>query len=87
MLSLAPWAREWSVVAIRFWPMASLWLPMAACPKAPDWQQHSVRGFFAGILRKKLKLTLTSEAADAGRIYKVTARTEPTGSMPDKAAA
>jgi hypothetical protein len=55
--------------------------------KATDWQQHSVRSFFAGILRKKLKLTLTSEAADAGRIYKVTACTEPTGSKPDKAAA
>ena len=42
--------------------------------KATDWQQHSVRGFFAGIIRKKLKLTLTSEAAEAGRIYKVTGK-------------
>jgi hypothetical protein len=53
--------------------------------KATDWQQHSVRGFFAGIIRKKLKLTLTSEAAEAGRIYKVTgnaASAASTGSMP-----
>ena len=55
--------------------------------KATHWQQHSVRGFFAGIIRKKLKLTLTSEAAEAGRIYKVTASAASTGSKPDKAAA
>ena len=55
--------------------------------KATDWQQHSVRGFFAGTIRKKLKLTLTSEAAEAGRIYKVTGNAPSTGSKPDKAAA
>jgi hypothetical protein len=58
--------------------------------KATDWQQHSVRGFFAGIIRQKLKLTLTSEAAEAGRIYKVTdnaTSAASTGSKPDKAAA
>ena len=58
--------------------------------KATDWQQHSVRGFFAGIIRKKLKLTLISEAAEAGRIYKVignAASAASTGSKPGKAAA
>jgi hypothetical protein len=55
--------------------------------KATDWQQHSVRGFFAGIIRKKLKLTLTSEATEAGRIYKVTACAASTVSKPDKTAA
>jgi hypothetical protein len=41
--------------------------------KATGWQQHSVRGFFAGVVRKKLGLTLDSKKTDGDRIYRIVA--------------
>ncbi len=45
---------------------------LKAIVKATGWQQHSVRGFLAGIVRKKLKLNLVSEIKGEDRIYRVT---------------
>jgi hypothetical protein len=44
---------------------------IAAIMTATEWQQHSVRGFLAGIIRKKLGLNLVSEQSDKGRIYRI----------------
>jgi hypothetical protein len=44
---------------------------MAAMMKATGWQQHSVRGFLAGVVRKRLKLKLDSKLVDGERFYRV----------------
>jgi hypothetical protein len=44
---------------------------IAAMMKATGWQQHSVRGFLAGVVRKKLKLKLNSKKIDGTRVYRI----------------
>jgi hypothetical protein len=44
---------------------------MAAMMKETGWQQHSVRGFLAGVVRKKLKLKLNSQKIDGSRVYQI----------------
>ena len=45
---------------------------IAAMMKATGWQQHSVRGFLAGVVRKRLKLKLGSKKVDGERTYRIT---------------
>src|SRR6266511_4268262 len=46
---------------------------IAAIMTSTGWQPHTVRGFFAAVVRKKLALRLESEKTDGERVYRIVA--------------
>jgi len=44
---------------------------IAVLSEASGWQQHSVRGFLTGVVRKKLGLELVSAVEDGQRVYRI----------------
>jgi hypothetical protein len=44
---------------------------IAELMKVTGWQAHSVRGALSGTLKKQLKLDVTSQKTEAGRVYRI----------------
>jgi Protein of unknown function (DUF3489) len=44
---------------------------IATVMRSTGWQPHTVRGFLAAVVRKKLGLRLESEKTDAERVYRI----------------
>jgi hypothetical protein len=63
-----PGSKQARVIEKLQWPAG---MTIAAMMKETGWQQHSVRGFLAGVVRKKLKLKLNSKKIDGSRVYRV----------------
>ena len=66
--SADPGSKQSRVIAMLRSPRGAT---IAAMMKATDWQQHSVRGFLAGVVRKRLKLKLSSKKVDGNRVYQI----------------
>ena len=50
---------------------------VATIMESTGWQSHSVRGFLAGVVRKKLGLKLASEKTDGCRAYRIAGGGKP----------
>ena len=61
-------SKQAEVIALLSRPQGST---VSAIMEATGWQQHSIRGFFSAVVRKKLQLTLVSEKASEERIYRI----------------
>lgn len=66
--SANPDSKQSQVVAMLRAPAGAT---IAGMMKATGWQKHSVRGFLAAVVRKRLKLRLTSEKVDGNRVYQI----------------
>ena len=66
--SADPGSKQARVIAMLQSPSGAT---IAAMMDATGWQQHSVRGFLAGVVRKRLKLKLSSKKVDGNRVYQI----------------
>jgi hypothetical protein len=59
---------------------------IATVMRSTGWQPHTVRGFFAAVVRKKLGLKLESEKADGERVYRIVAGKNSADAMDEPSA-
>jgi hypothetical protein len=64
----APGSKQSRVIAMLQSPTGTT---IAAMMKTTGWQQHSVRGFLAGVVRKRRKVKRSSKKVDGNRIYRI----------------
>jgi hypothetical protein len=66
--SADPTSKQAHVIAMLESPTGTT---IATMMQATGWQQHSVRGFLSGVVRKKLKLKLASMNVNGNRVYRI----------------
>jgi hypothetical protein len=76
-----PGSKQSRVIALLSSPSGTT---IAAMMKTTGWQQHSVRGFLAGVVRKKLKFKLSSRKIDGIRVYRIDSSHSIGSSKPSK---
>src|SRR5262245_53991309 len=67
--SIDPDSKQSRVIAMLQSPAGAT---IASMMEVTGWQPHSVRGFLAGVVRKRLKLKLGSKKVDGTRVYQIT---------------
>ena len=66
--SIDPASKQSRVIAMLQSPAGAT---ITSMMEVTGWQQHSVRGFLAGVVRKRLKLKLGSKKVDGHRVYQI----------------